>query len=41
MMSRPRRDCRKRREDGQEKGQKPGPIGLCGAEWLLEELENQ
>lgn len=23
------------------KGQKPGPIGLCGAEGLLEELENQ
>lgn len=41
MMARPRRDYRKRREDGWEKGQKPGPVGLCGAEGFLEELENQ
>lgn len=31
MMARPRRDFRKRREDGWEKGQKPGFVVLRGS----------
>lgn len=39
-MTRAQKGCGKR-EDGLERGQEPGCVGLCGAEGLLKELESQ